>query len=190
MAANSKHDYDPIKEDYVEGVLTDDNKITWPTLEDLAKKYDISISTLRKTSAKYAWTRQKNAFRADLERKRQETKQDLIAEAAAQFDRKIFKVAETGLRHIQGHFLVAQEQFIKSEGRNPMPLSRLTKLAIALEKYQKIGRLALGEATDLAGGTDRYESFQLIREIISTPEYAERIRANFRLRLREGSGQA
>jgi len=179
--ANDKHNWPEIKSAYVEGYVDDSGAVVWPTLDQCAQDFNVSISTLRKRAAHEDWSEEKNAYRQNLEQARQERKIDVLADKATKFDEQVFKAAEAGLRHVQGHFLKYQDQLIESEGRNPMNLRYLNDLGNALEKFQRIGRLALGEATEIGmGGSNGGDSYYLIQAIIGNPDNAERIKEHFR----------
>ena len=110
--ANDKHNWPEIKCAYVEGYVDENGAIVWPTLEQCARDFDVSISTMRKRAAHEDWSAEKNAYRQNLERARQERKIDTLADKASQFDEQVFKAAEAGLLHVQGHFLKYQNRLL------------------------------------------------------------------------------
>lgn len=179
--AQDQHNWHPVKIDYVEGYVDDDGVICWPTLDQCAEKHGISPSTLKKRAANQNWSAEKEAYRNKLESARRERKVEEVAAKSAKFDKEVFRAAEAGLRHVQGHFLKAQAKLVRSEGREPMNLRYLNDLANALEKFQRIGRLSLGETTENRGGVeDHGNSYYLIQAIIGNPDNAERIKEHFR----------
>ncbi len=177
------HDWDKIKSEYVEGILDAEGNITFPTLQVLTDRHGVSQSTLRKKSALEDWTTEKNIFRTKLERAHREKKLEALAGKSAEFDGSIFRIAEIAVKHIQAHFIRANEQFRNSDGQEMMNMSNLDNLSKSLERYQRIGRLALGEPTEITGGHENGEKYYVIQEIISNPEHAERIRENYRQRI-------
>jgi len=174
--------WDQVKQDYVEGIQREDGSLQWATLDALADLHDVSASTLRKKSAQEDWTTERNIYRTKLEQKRQDKKTEYLASKAAQFDVDVYRVVEASLKHIQGHFLVAQEALLNSQGRQPMATSTLTSLTATLERVQRIGRLALGEPLDVTSQTSG-DSYYLIQEILKDDTCAQRIRENFRSRV-------
>ncbi len=176
------HNWEKIKQDYVEGLQQSDGTIQWCTLDALASAHDMSNSTLRKKAAAEDWTTERNIYRTKLEQKRQDKKAEFLASKAAQFDVDVYRVVEASLKHIQGHFLVAQERLLNSQGRDPMPTTTIASLTTTLERVQRIGRLALGEPLDVTSQSSG-ENYFVIQEILKDDKCTERIRANFRSRV-------
>ncbi len=183
MHPNDKANWEPIKRDYVEGVQQEDGTITWPSLAQLSEEYDVSRSTLGKRAANEDWQTQKNMYRTKVESKRREKKSEHLASEAAQFDIDVFKIAKASVSHVQAHFLRAQQELVESGGRKAMPTTYLNSLTIALERAQRIGRLALGEPLEVPGVESEGDKYYLIQEIISDDKLAERIRENYRSRV-------
>ncbi len=183
-----RQNWDVIKRVYIEGI-PQDNELYFPTLEEISKTYNIPHSTTLKRCAKDDWTTQREMYRAKLEERSREKRIEALASKQAEFDADIFKVAQAGLMHIQGHFLKAQDKLKASKGKEPLAIHTLDSLSKSLERYQRIGRLALGEPTEITHGqesdTDRYE---LVQEIIADPELARKIEANFQRRIGDGTG--
>ena len=183
-----KIDWIKIKSDYTQGVDRD-GKVSFPTLEELSVLHNVSQSTLRKRSAAEDWTTSKNMFKSHLEQKRREKRTEVLAGKAAEFDADIFKVVSVGVRHIQGHFLAVEQRFIDSQGREPMGVNMLNQLAMALDRLQKVGRLALGEPTEIGGETGDESRQQLIRNIVEDTTLIERIADNYRQRVRKSPSE-
>jgi len=184
-----KHDWDKLKSEYVEGYTDPAGATVFPTLHDLGKRHGISESTIRKRSAQDDWATERDIYRQRIEQKRRENKADDLAAKASEFDQRIFQGAEIALKHITAHFAKANERASASRGADVMTLHQLEQLARALERYQKIGRLALGEATDIPGGDANAEQQKLIRELINDPEVAERIKGRFRSAVDDRTGE-
>jgi len=179
-----KHDWESIKKDYVEGVEGEDG-LTFPTLINLSEKYNVPMSTLTKRSSMEDWQTERNIYRKKIEDARRDKQAEVMASRAANFDSEVLKIAEAGLKHVQGHFLAAHDAFRESNGRNPMPMNSLETLSRSLERFHRIGRLALGETTENVGGggENNGEEFYIIQEVINDPELSERIRENFRQKI-------
>ena len=150
------HDWDLVKREYVEGVIDKDGNLVYPTLAELGKKHKISPDTMRKRSTADNWTNERNIFRTRLAQKHQENRLELLAGKASEFDAGIFRAAEIGLAHIKMHFVKANEAMAKApEGqKNPLSTSALNTLSKALERFQRVGRLALGEPTEITLPSD------------------------------------
>ena len=150
------HDWDGAKKTYVEGIINKDGNLVYPTLEETAKRHGISNSTMRKKSMADGWASERDIFRTRLERKHQENRLELLAGKASEFDAGIFRAAEIGLAHIKMHFVKANEAMAKApEGqKNPLSTTALNTLSKALERFQRVGRLALGEPTEITLPSD------------------------------------
>lgn len=200
MANGNAHDWDLVKQQYVEGIMDGEGNILFPTLQTLSDMHNIPESTIRKRSAADDWATERNIFRQTLERKRREAKTDVLAGKSAEFDAQVFRLAEIGINHLKIHFINANNRLAKSEAAAkaegeenpelfPMALSAMENLSRSLERLQRIGRLALGEATDLPGG-DQYddEERQFVRELIRDPNIAERVKEYYRAQFSQRPG--
>lgn len=187
---STKHNWEVIKSEYIEGVPSEERgELVYPSLRDLSEKYGVSQSTMRKRSAVEDWPTQRNMYQTKIEQMRREKKAKNLATKSAEFDEEIYKIADIGMKHIQGHFLAAQERFRESRGLEPMTMSSLEQLSRSLERFQRIGRLALGEATEITGGGEHGDQYYIIQEIVNNSEHARRIRENFRQRTGARSSQ-
>lgn len=141
----AKYPWDQIKAAYVEGI-PGEGGIHYPTLEELTQRYGCKFGYLRQRAAKEKWTDQKNIYLTKIEQKKQEKKSDVLASRAAEFDAKCLEIVEVAVSHVKGHFLAAQERFRASRGQEAMNDERLERLSRTLERYQRAGRIALGES--------------------------------------------
>ena len=179
-----KHDWDKLKAEYVEGISDGEGNIRFPTLQDISVRNKVSESTLRKQSANDDWANERNIFRSRLEQKRREQKSELLAGKASAFDGTVFRAAELGLQQIMRYLINGAQQLKDTGGKKLMPMNQLEALGKSLVRYQQVGRLALGETTEITSGeADNGEHYFLIQEIINDPELAERIEENYRHRI-------
>ena len=192
----SKYPWEQIKTEYVEGIADENGNVHFPTLQELEDKYGMAGSTIRGRAAQEDWATEKNIYQTKLRQKKQEKKVEELARKAAEFDSEVLKVADAAVKHIQGHFLAAQDRLRESRGREPMALARLEALSKALERYQKIGRLALGEITESYGYQGQVEQkheheFEsaVIEQIVNTPELAEIVKENWRRKVGSEDGE-
>ena len=180
-----RHDWEPVKSEYIEGYTDSDGNHVWPTLQQLSERHGISESTMRKRASQEDWANERNIFRQRVEHKRQEKRAEHLAGKASEFDATIFRASETATKHIQAHLAQTSERFRQSGGRDPMPLAQLEQLAKSLERYQKIGRLALGEATDITEGDEDGTDQIIIKELVGDPDVAAKVKELFRSRTAE-----
>jgi len=142
-----RYPWNTIRAAYVEG-LQEENGLRFPTLDELATKYGPDAAHMRRKAAKERWAEQRKMFQSKVEAARQDNKVNLLAAEAAKFDAECLELARVGLHHVRGHFLNAQEKFKSTGGKDAMNVAMLEKLSRASERYQKVGRLALGEPTE------------------------------------------
>lgn len=145
------HDWDGAKKTYVEGIHDKDGNLVYPTLEETGKRHGISSSSMRKKAADQGWANERDIFRTRLAQKHRENRLELLAGKASEFDAGMFRVVEIGLAHIKMHFVRANEAMNKApEGqKRPLSTTALNTLSKALERFQRVGRLALGEPTEI-----------------------------------------
>lgn len=134
----AKHDWPTIRKDYVEGI-EQDGKITWPTLEALAEKYDIRTGDYRTRVSREGWTSLRDKFRARQGQVRQSARVKAVANGAAKFDAKILGIAQTMADRLTTMMAGM------TEAQDPEPYR---KAAAALVNVQRAGRIALGEPAD------------------------------------------
>lgn len=117
-----KINWTALKQLYVEGPEI--------SLNDLAEKHKVKPQTMRLRAAKEGWTEQRKLFQAKVQNLRTEKRSEILASESAQFDSDCLKIARAALGKI------VQEL----KGDTPAD-----KSMSALEKAQKVGRLAMGE---------------------------------------------
>ncbi len=138
----AKRDWTKIKQEYIENDIT---------LEELAKKYKCSFSTLMKRSASERWSEEKKIFRRKLEERKQENKIDSLASESAEFDNLCLRVARSAIEIVEKQIAIlrkkAEEQ--KSDPLVERQIRLLEKLANSLKQLQSVGKTALGEPTEI-----------------------------------------
>lgn len=135
VVAVAKYDWEKIRDEYV----CASDSLFRPTLDELAAKYRCSPSYLREVAAEQGWTQQASDFSNDVESKRREQRSSELAGELAQFDSACYRVARGGLQKI---FEKLQAAIALGE---PICARDLESLSKALEKFQKVGKTALGE---------------------------------------------
>lgn len=135
MAVANKYDWDKIRDEYV----CASDSLFRPTLDELAAKYRCSPSYLREIAAEQGWTQQAADFSNAVESKRREQRSSELAGELAQFDSACYRIARLGLEQIYSKVQTAilSDQHICARD--------LESLAKAIEKFQKVGKTALGE---------------------------------------------
>ena len=176
-----RYDWSKVKAEYVEGTRDDQGNIVWPTLEQLAQRYSLSFSTVQKRAARERWAEERKIFGRKVEEARREKKSEALASEAAQFDAEVLRIARAAITQVTAHLALAAKVY--RETGEPMDAAELDRLSRALERLQRAGRLALGEAThsmELQGRVARKYEIEIVERIVSDPEAREVARELFR----------
>jgi len=158
-STNSKYDWLTVRRNYVEGTLNSKGELYWPTMAELAEKHNIPCPYLRLYASENKWTAQKQNYRTNYEHVLQEEKIKHLAKKSAKFDVDCINLAEEGIKHIKEAFKRAYEAIDITENKEStdnglstndtiVSLGLLESAAKTLEKFQRVGRLALGSSTD------------------------------------------
>lgn len=141
--AGKKHDWQVIKNDYVQAP----DEASRPTLEQLAAKYGCSASYLREKAAADRWKVEAERYLQTVNDKRQEQKSTALAGSLAEWDANCFKLAQGGLELVFAHLKAAHDA--AKRGEDLISLKQMDEMSKALERFQKIGKTALGEEDKL-----------------------------------------
>lgn len=167
---------------YVHGVIDDNGRREWPTLEFLSKRFGIAVITIGKRVKHENWAGQRADFERRLRDQIDREKRKDLAKEASEFDLTSLKLAKGLQNEIAQIIIESQEQrrvhketlaAAKAAGL-PAPASvrvlvpaTLNSLASALSIAQKVGRLAMGETTENANvNINDQREFEEARRII------------------------
>ena len=167
----NKHPEDKIeaiRQDFVQGIV-EDNIRSYPTIEELSKKYDIPSITLYRKCSSQEWKEQRTKFQRDLQNEIDRKKQNQLAKDSVNFDDNNLKIAKALQNEIIALLSFSNKQRQEKERPFFSP-SSLNSLSLALSTCQRVGRLALGESTENTNITNEStvtEAYELIEQIIS-----------------------
>lgn len=148
-------DWVAVKDVYVCGEIKEDGSLYFPTHVELASRFNTSPSNIGTKSAEGNWSLERSMYIQNLERRKQEKRIEELASQAAEFDTRVLKAARAGLSHIEAHFRAAQ--ILYEEQGVVMRLNDLDRISRTLERYHRVGRLALGESThNVAASVDSW----------------------------------
>ena len=170
MAKIKQEIIDKVRVDFVKGTEDDKGNRVYPTIEHLSKTHKIPAITLYRKSKADNWKNQKTQFADQLAYKVDQAKQKTMANQHKDFDSNNLKIAKA----IQGEIiqLLTQSKNNRQNGNSGFNASSLNSLSQALQTCQKVGKLALGEATEHTHVTTKQstvtEAFALIDEVIAT----------------------
>lgn len=149
--AGKKHDWQVIKDDYVQAP----DEASRPTLEQLAAQYGCSPSYLREKAGREKWKLEAERYLQTVNNKRQEQKSTALAGDLAEWDANCFKMAQGGMSVIFTKLKIAHElarrvEQGQTDQADDLPtFKQLGELASALERFQKVGKTAMGEEDKL-----------------------------------------
>lgn len=131
-------DWIKIKQEYIESNIT---------LDEVAKKHNLSISTLKKRSAQETWSTERNLFRTKTELKRQEKQSEILASESSSFDNQCLRVARLAIEIVEKQIASLQKKTEeqKTDALIERQIRLLEKLANSLKQLQSVGKVALGE---------------------------------------------
>ena len=138
--------YEHVKVLFVEGELDLNNNRVWPKLSVLAKRFKLNQKTLDTHVSEGKWRVLKDQFQLKLEAARQDKRIEILSNEAILFDKKCFDMSNTIIEKLEKK-LVAASTVDKEGVIRESSVFILESICRALEKAQKVGRLASGEST-------------------------------------------
>ena len=145
VTSGSLTDWVALKEAYVCGVVKDDGSLYFPTHVELVTRFSVSPTSVASKSSEGNWSVERSLYVANLEQRKKEKRIEELASQAAEFDTRVLKAARAGISHIEAQFRAAQRLY-EADG-TMMRLNALDSISRSLERYHRVGRLALGEST-------------------------------------------
>jgi hypothetical protein len=165
----SENTIEKIRELFVQGFEDDSGNRTYPTIDELSKKFNIPAITLYRKSKSNGWKNQKDLFTQNLQIEIDQAKQKKLANEAKEFDSNSLKIAKALQSEIVALLQKSNQQRKQGINKPYFSPSALNSLGMALQTCQRVGRLALGESTENTNVTNKQstieETFALIDEI-------------------------
>ena len=93
MPKHTEDIIEAIRQDFVQGIL-DGSERRYPTIEELAKKYEIPSVTLYRKSTSQSWKQQKMDFQKNLQVEIDSKRQNKLAKDAVDFDENNLRIAK------------------------------------------------------------------------------------------------
>lgn len=152
MAKKSKRltadELEQVRDLYVQGEESPVGR-KYPTLQELANRFESSIATISRKAKDGGWDEQRSIFEVKLQRDRDEMRRREMINQAVEFDSNSLLLAKSLQAEI-GKVLQSVAQKRKEDPSKPHVLggSSLSQLANALSICHRTGRLALGESTE------------------------------------------
>lgn len=150
---NTRQIKDAIRAEYVEGTIGDNNVRVLPSMRELAEKYGVTANTISRWSRDDGWLQARETFQAEYARKTTVKKADRMAEQASKFDQNCLAIADGMIREVGRRLQENIEALRGNTEAQMLDTGDLKDLAIVAIHGQKLGRLALGEASEITKGT-------------------------------------
>jgi len=185
---SNKYDWIAIRQEYVEGIIDNDNNHTWPTMKNLSIKYAIPHAYLRRIASIQKWTEEKQNFITNYEHAKRTERIKFLTKKSIKFDSNCIDIAEEGIEKIKNAIFNADRVVDENGIKILFSIEDLDLLAKTLEKFQKIGRLALGSSTDnvskmLVQGIESIPFAEglstVMKQVESNPDLLKKIESEF-----------
>jgi hypothetical protein len=145
-----------IERDYVEGYILD-GKIHYPSITEVADKYDLSDTIVRNRCRSKNWDAARKAFMEKIEADRKLERAAKRVELLAEIDDTCLKLARAGLSYVAMHFNDRRADGIDS--------ITLKNLATAAEKWQKIACNSLGVPIETVAVVEKMDESEIDERI-------------------------
>ena len=138
---------------YVQGYENASGVRVHPSLEQLAKSNDIHWNTIHRRSKNENWKDERAVFESKIKKEVDVQKRNEIIQQSVQFDLDSLKLARSLQGTIANLLTIDNQNARKKQATNDQDIellkaSEINSLSQALEKAQKVGRLAFGESTE------------------------------------------
>ena len=142
-----------MRREYIEGYYDEEtDTYVLPTINDLARKYDIWHTII--LPYKKEWDKQRDEFQSDLEARRQEQRKNALLKASEVIDDRAVLISQLVLSQIAATFDANRANMTKKDnpfdGISADDKQKLTKAAL---NAQQIGKLALGDMSLMKGAS-------------------------------------
>ena len=157
---------DKAKEDYIFGYVdTEKEHRVYPSIPDLADRYDVSKNSLYRASKSDGWQQEKNEAQSQIEEVRKEQIIKNLISEAEKLDNNSIKVSRGA---IVAAGRVVQEALQNGLGYSTGQITPndFSRVITAASNAQRIGKLALGEAQFISKVTTNVDIPDALREII------------------------
>lgn len=138
-------DWDVIKQDYIYGYDQDGVRIARPSYRMIAERHKVNEANLRARGAKEKWISLRSNFSVEWQQIASEKMAETMADQVIKFDTACVNIAKDAIMLIQGKINSLVEYFEKHKN---FDVETFNDLALALSRYQKVGRLALNKSTE------------------------------------------
>lgn len=168
----SKYDWENVRKDYTTGIQNDPDDpydMTWPTLKDLAVKYNIPESTVLARSSRERWSKVKQAQIVSIGNQARKARAAAMAKEGISFDKNALTISKLGMSIITRRLAEItrgsqQRDQISRQFEEAMERGELVDLSI----LKSLPDFDAKELEQLANAALRFE--EMGRRVIGTPD--------------------
>ena len=184
-----------LQREYVEGIRESKGEYPiFPSLTEIAKRNNVNIKALGLHCQKEAWVKKRTEFIAKLEKVVSEKHIKSFSDESIKFDNKCYKMAMSGLQDIEDKItffkdIAATKPPEESENKgkilDTLNIDFYDKAARTIERFQRIGRIALGMSPNNNDSNPSYNNIKIIsfsegldkvmKQLKSDPKLLEKI---------------
>ena len=139
-----------IRDEFVHGTSNEEGVRAFPSIDQLYQRHDVARPTLYRAAKREDWQKQKNQYQSELQTKQDHERLEAMLKSGKRLDDNALAIAQAMLTKIGRRLqqaMALEQSDPDSELISPVELKDLSVVAA---NAQKIGKLALGEATDIS----------------------------------------
>ena len=133
--------------EFLEGEQQPDGSRTTISLEALWKKHDVARATLYRRAEKEDWQTQRVNFISQAREQIKRNRASELVQEAGKLDKASLRISQAFLGRVANKLM--QDQAVEEAGGDVLSPEHLRALSAAALNAQKIGKLALGEASEI-----------------------------------------
>lgn len=118
-------DWLSVRENYVQGVVTTDGSRVWPTHQDLADTYGVSLAAVSSHASKERWAEQRGAYQSDIETAKRQARLTDITKKSQDLDESALRMANIGTA------IITRRLAEVAEDQHRLSLARKEAIAVA-----------------------------------------------------------
>lgn len=192
----SKYPWEDVRRDYCEGIQRDpDNDpldIQWPTLEEVARKYNIPPTTVFARSSRERWANQKKSIVLQTNIRRRRDREKKLAKEGIQFDTNVLAMSKLGINIVLKRLVEISKSSQQREGMAELMMAaaergevidlssmggmadfdakELEQLSNAAAKFEELGRRILGDPAATSEVPDVVEEASISEQMTNAGE--------------------
>ena len=155
-----------VRKSYVEGIRDGNHEYPkFPSIPELSEMYNISVPAIAQHCSKGMWVRDRTKFIGDLNEVTEAKHVEKLADRAVEFDNKCYNMSMSGIKDIEEKINFFKTMPVSSEEskvKETLTIDFYDKASRAIERFQRIGRIALGLSSDNNKSNPSYNNIKII----------------------------